>query len=96
MRYDYSRKALYHCTDIAATVPPEAFGYEHVGRLFFLTARGKLLTNPGRWTMFRHKVSGELGYAARFPWFRRGMVKVRSFVDHSILVVFGSSVVGGR
>lgn len=74
-----------NCTDIVATVPPVAFGYEHVGRPFFLTARGKLLIHPSRWTMIRHKVSGELGYAARFPWFRPGMVKVRSFVDHAIL-----------
>ncbi len=74
-----------NCTDIVATVPPKVFGYEHVGRPFFLTARGKLLTNPGRWTKRRHKVSGLLGYAAQFSWFRRGMVKVRSVVDHSIL-----------
>lgn len=74
-----------NCTDIVTTVPPKVFGYKHVGRLFFLTARGKLLTNPGFWTRFRHKASGVLGYAARFPWFRRGMVKLRSFADHAIL-----------
>ena len=76
---------VVNCTDIVTTMPPVAFGYEHVGRLFFLTARGKLLTHPRRWTVFRHKASGVLDYAARFPWFRRGMVKLRSFVDHSIL-----------
>ncbi len=74
-----------NCTDIVTMVPPKVIGYMHVGRLIFFTDRGKLLTNPGFGTRFRHKASGVLDYAARFPWFRRGMVKMRSSADHAIL-----------
>lgn len=82
---DIAVHRFVNCTDIVTRLPTRVFGYQHVGRLLFFTARGKLLTNPGWGTRFRHKASGARDYAARFPWFRRGMVKVRSFADHAIL-----------
>ena len=66
-------------------MPPGVLGYRHVGPTSFLTAHGKLLENPGRWTVWRHKVIARLSYAAHFPWFRRGVVVARSFTDHAIL-----------
>jgi triacylglycerol lipase len=76
---------LVNCSDMAATVPPRSLGYRHVGELNFITSAGKLLVNPSSPRVFWSKIVGMCKYAAALPWFRRGVVKARSFADHAIV-----------
>jgi triacylglycerol lipase len=74
-----------NCCDIVATLAPQLLGYRHVGDKQFITARGRVLTNPGQWRVLGWKVSGLASYALLFPWLRPGMVKLRSAADHAVL-----------
>ncbi len=82
---EISVQRFVNCTDIVTTVPPGAFGYQHAGDQYFITAKGKIIKNQGRWSVLGHKVSGIVRYASMLPWFRRGMVKLRSLADHAIV-----------
>jgi pimeloyl-ACP methyl ester carboxylesterase len=76
---------VVNCCDIIPTVPPEAVGYRHIGKQYFLTARGRLLVDPPSRRVFRSKVQGTARYATKLPWLRPGMVSLRSLADHTII-----------
>jgi len=76
---------LVNCSDMAATVPPLSLGYRHVGEQDFITSAGKFLVNPSTLRVLWAKIVGACKYAAILPWFRRGVIKVRSFADHAIV-----------
>jgi hypothetical protein len=82
---DLPIQRFVNCCDIVTQVPPLSFGYVHVGQMDFITSHGHVLRDPESWLVARRRLIGEIEYAAKLPWLRRGMVKLRPVADHAIV-----------
>lgn len=76
---------IVNCCDVIPAVPAYSLGYRHVGQLHFITSTGQVLLNPSPSQVFWANTVAVSRYWAMLPWFRRGIVKTRSFADHAIV-----------
>ncbi len=74
-----------HCCDIVPSMPPDWLGFRHLGVHRYLTARGKLRTDPVALLLLADRIFAITRYFLTFPYFRRNRVGLRSLADHGIL-----------
>jgi triacylglycerol lipase len=82
---DVPVQRIVNCCDAVPTFPMHFLGYRHVGELHFITSAGELLLHPPPSRVLWSKAIAIRKYLATLPWFRRGIVKARSFADHAIV-----------
>ena len=70
------------CCDIVTRVPPELKLYEHVGRLHYIDAAGKITENPDADEIHDDRMSARESYVMKYT-FGRGNVAVRDLADHA-------------
>ncbi|MDX2469788.1 MAG: lipase family protein [SAR324 cluster bacterium] len=63
-RKDYNRifkektYRMVNNNDVVTRVPPQLFGYGHIGRLKYIKSSGQLVTDPGYWARFWDSIKG--------------------------------------
>ncbi len=72
------------CCDIVTTVPPEAFGYQHLGRREYVDRKGAILHDPPELFVFEDRTSAKSEYALKYL-FMRGTAPARDLADHSLI-----------
>jgi len=70
------------CCDLVTRVPPETFGYQHVGDPFYIDSKGNVSFNPEDAFIARDRIGAAEEYLLNFGW-RTGNVAVRELADHA-------------
>lgn len=70
------------CCDIVCRVPPEIWGYHHVGTVQYINRDGVCQTNPGTEAIQADRAQGREQYVLQYAW-KIGHVAVRELADHA-------------
>ena len=70
------------CCDLITRVPPEQFGYVHVGSLWYIDRNGQLLESPSEDAINADRLKAAAWYLVRHS-FLIGTVFVRDLADHA-------------
>jgi hypothetical protein len=70
------------CCDVVTRVPPEMFGYQHVGMVQYIDRVGHRTTNPTQQDLHADRVQAREDYFLHYAW-KIGTVAVRDLADHA-------------
>lgn len=82
------------CCDLVTRIPPEAFGYVHVGLLRYINSKGQLLESPGKDEINADRLQARTWYLVHFS-FLSGTVFSRDLADHAP-INYVSGITGSR
>jgi hypothetical protein len=71
------------CCDIVCRVPPEEFGYVHVGGVLYLTHDRRLVPGPAAQEVASDQRRGRREYFRKYSWAVWRNVFLRDFADHA-------------
>ncbi len=80
------------CCDIVCRLPPDIWGYQHVGTVQYINRDGVRQTNPGAEEMHADRAQGREQYVLQYAW-KIGNVAVRDLADHAP-VNYVSGIIG--
>jgi hypothetical protein len=70
------------CCDIVCCVPPEVFGFQHIGIVQYIDCDGARKTQPTAIEVFEDQVRGREQYVLRYTW-QIGNIPERGLADHA-------------
>lgn len=77
-----SHERFVNCCDLVSRIPPEEFGYAHVGRLRYIDRNGEIYDAPGRDAINADRLRASSWYLVRHA-FLTGSVFSRDLADHA-------------
>ena len=89
-----SHTRFVDCCDLVTRVPPEEFGYVHVGSLRYIDRNGQLLESPSEEAIKADRLKAAAWYLVRHS-FLLGTVFTRDLADHAP-INYVSGVMGLR
>ncbi len=70
------------CADLVTRVPPESFGYVHLGKPYYIGRNRRVRFNPSRVWMWLDRFCADREYLVKYAW-KIGNVAVRELADHA-------------
>jgi hypothetical protein len=71
------------CCDIVTRIPPEALGYQHVGKPYYIARDRSVTFDPGEALIAQDRFQAFLEYPIKYHAWRGDNVGVRELADHA-------------
>jgi hypothetical protein len=71
------------CCDIVTRIPPEALGYQHVGKPYYIARDRSVTFDPGEAVIAQDRFQAFLEYPIKYHAWRGDNVGVRELADHA-------------
>lgn len=71
------------CCDIVTRVPPEVFGYRHLGKPFYIAQDRSICSDPGDDFIRKDRMEAFLEYPVKYHAWHKDHVGVRELADHA-------------
>jgi triacylglycerol lipase len=71
------------CCDIVTRVPPEAFGYRHLGKPYYIARDRSIAFDPDEDFISKDRFKAAVEYIENYPVWHRDIVGVRELADHA-------------
>ncbi len=71
------------CCDIVTRVPPEGFGYRHVGKPYYIAENRSIRFDPGDDFIRKDRMEAFLEYPIKYQAWHKDYVGVRELADHA-------------
>jgi len=59
-KYPFDTYRFINNNDIVTRIPPRAFGFKHIGEVFYFLEDGEFYNDPSSWEMFLDRIKGRL------------------------------------
>jgi len=70
------------CCDVVTELPPEDFGYAHLGKPLYIDRNRKITADPPAGTVTEDRLIARAEYLVKYAW-KAGNVGVRDLADHA-------------